>query len=144
MTNLFELDVDRAMSFALSAVLEGFHSDYWSSWQDFVKDWHGDEIEVDDELAYFDGVWEALEYINTETWWPVAGIELSARVVEGPTRSTVDPDDYYVVLALTDGTATRYIQRMGYYSSYGESSIAEGVNHEVNPVQVVKTEWKNV
>lgn len=142
-----EIDVHKAIAFALKLILEkGFQSEYWNDYKHFITDWNGEEFDEDDyDLDSYNAAWEALDYIDTGVWFTDDETELMASVAVQPTRSsTGDHDEYYAILALTDGFYTRYFKRLGYYSSYDGGSLQEPEDYEVYPEQVMTIEWKNV
>lgn len=144
---LNEIDADQGVSLALKTLLEeGFKSKYWDDYKHFITDWNGEEFNEEDyELDSYSAAWQALEYIEAEKWFPVDATELMASISVHPVRSsTGDHDEYYAILALTDGFYTRYFKRLGHYSSYDGGDLQEPNNYEVHPEQVITIEWKNV
>jgi len=144
---LNELTASSGIVIALEAVLKnGFQSSFYKDYIEYIQSWHGEELAEDEEfiLETFSGAWEALDFVSTEIWHEAVD-GLKARVCQSATRADYgDHDEYYAVLALTDGANIRYFQRMGWYSSYNGGELVDGETREVYPEQVTVTEWRNV
>ncbi len=141
--NLSELNADKVIPAALKAVLiNGFESSSYKDWQEFIEEWNGEDFQEDEyDIDSYSGAWEALYYVNAETWYDFAG-DLKVRVAQPPMRGTSgDHDEYYVVFAITDGVDTRYFKRLGWYSSYDGGTLTEADDFEVFPQEVTTTEW---